>query len=115
MRLSLSMVTPSDRNPGELHGVVLRADSCGREQEPQNLRIGLCGPASQGVQQQEDQQAAREAVEEVERGGAKTHGTEKEFSLGPENCQRPRQRPEDFVDSSAFVHMLFASNSTAGK
>ena len=41
IRLSLSMAIPSDCNRSELHGVVFGAESSGRQQEPQNLRISV--------------------------------------------------------------------------
>ena len=52
IRLSLSMAIPSDFNRSELHGVVFGAESSSRQQEPQNLRISLCGPAGHEVEQQ---------------------------------------------------------------
>jgi len=83
------MVIPSDRYRSELHGVVLGAESCGRQQKPQNLRIGLGGPTGHEVEQQEHQQPAEQAVEQIEGRGSKAHGEEKEFSLGPEDRQWP--------------------------
>src|SRR6202049_272974 len=105
MRLSLSMAISSDNNRSELHRVVLRAESCGRQQKSQNLRIGLGGPARQDVEQQKHEQPAEQAVEQVESGGAKTHGEKKELSLGTEDRQCPGQRPMHSVDSSAFCHV----------
>ena len=99
------MAIPLDCNRGELHRVVLRVESCGRQQKSQNLWIGLRGPAGHEVEQQEHQQPTEQAVEQVEGGRAKTHGKEKEFSLGPEDGQRPGQRPMHFVDSSGFSHV----------
>src|SRR5437899_2741836 len=99
------MAIPSDCNGAELHGVVLRAKSCGRQQKSQNLRVGLGGPAGQEVQQQKHQQSAEQAVEKVEGGGAKAHGEEEKLSLGSEDRQWPGQRPMDSVDSSGFRHV----------
>jgi hypothetical protein len=81
------MVVPSDRNRGEFHRVVLRPDSCRRQQESQNLRVGLGGPSSHKIEQQEHQQAPEQAVEQVKGGCTEAHGEEKELSLGPEDCQ----------------------------
>jgi hypothetical protein len=83
------MAIPSDRYWSELHGVVLGAESCSCQQKSQNLGIGLGGPAGHEVEQQEHQQPAEQAVEQVEGGCAKAHGEEEEFSLGPEDCQWP--------------------------
>ena len=83
------MAIPSDRDGTELHRVVLRAQSCRREEKAQDLRIGLRGPAGQEVEGEEHQQAAKQAVEEVERCGAEAHREEKEFPLGPEDRQWP--------------------------
>jgi hypothetical protein len=83
------MAIPSDHNRRKFHWVVLRAESCGREQKSQNLRIGLGGPAGHEVEQQEHQQPPEQAVEKVEGGRANAHGEEEEFSLGPEDCQGP--------------------------
>ncbi len=63
IRLSLSMAIPSDFNRSELHGVVFGAESSGRQQEPQNLRISLCGAAGHEVEQQKHQQPADQTVE----------------------------------------------------
>jgi hypothetical protein len=83
------MVIPSDRNRGEFHRVVLRPDSCRRQQESQNLRVGLGGPSSHKIEQQEHQQAPEQAVEQVERGRTEAHSEEEEFSLGPKDRQWP--------------------------
>ena len=83
------MAIPSDSNRCELHRVVLGAESCGRQQKSQNLRIGLGGPAGHEVEQQEHQQPAEQAVEQVEGGRTKAHGEEEEFSLGPQDRQWP--------------------------
>jgi hypothetical protein len=84
------MAIPSDSNGAELHRVVLSAESCGRQQKSQNLRIGVGGPAGHEVEQQKYQQSAEQTVEKVERGRANAHGEEEEFSLGPEDRQGPR-------------------------
>jgi hypothetical protein len=83
------MAGPSDSNRSELRGVVLSSDFPGGKQKSQNLRVGLRGPAGQHVQQHKDQQSSKQAVEQVEGGGAKTHGEEEEFSLGPKDRQWP--------------------------
>src|SRR5580704_7292922 len=106
------MVIPSHSYGAELHRVVFLAESCGCQQKPQNLRIGLSGPAGQNVEQQEHQQSAEQAVEEIERGSAKAHSEEKEFSLGSEDGQRPGQRPMNSIDSSVFRHVLLLSART---
>jgi hypothetical protein len=83
-------MSPSlNSNWGELHGIVLRAKLCGRQQKSQNLRISLGRPASHEVEQQEHQQSSKQTVEQVECGGAEAHGEEEEFSFGPENRERP--------------------------
>jgi len=103
------MAIPSDRNRSELHGVVLGTEPRGCQQKSQNLRIGLGGPASHEMEQQEHQQPAEQAVEQVEGGGAKAHSEEKQLSLGPEDRQWPGQRPMHSVDSSGFRHVLSPS------
>src|SRR5207245_10154183 len=100
------MTIPSDCNRGELHRVVLRAESCGRQQKSQDLRIGLGGPAGQEVEQQKHHQPAEQTVEQVEGGRAKAHGEEKELSLSPEYRQWTGQRPMHSVDSSCFRQVL---------
>jgi hypothetical protein len=84
------MAIPSDCNRSELHRVVLSAESCGRQQKSQNLRVGLGGPAGHEVEQQKHQQPAEQAVEKVERASAKAHGKKEKLSLGPEDRQGPR-------------------------
>jgi hypothetical protein len=79
------MAVPSDANGAELHRIVLRVKSCGGEQKPQNLGIGLSGPTRQDIEQQKHQQSSKQAVEEIECGGAEAQGEEKEFPLGPED------------------------------
>src|SRR5229473_1032426 len=98
------MAFPSDSNGAELHRVVLRAESSGRQQKSQNLRIGLGGPAGQKVEQQEHHQPAKQTIEQVERGRAKAHGEEEELSLGAEDRQWPGKRPMHSVNSSSFRH-----------
>jgi len=83
------MAIPSDCNGAELHRVVLSAESRGRQQKSQSLRVGLGGPAGHEVEQQEHQQSPEQAVEKVEGGRANAHGKEEEFSLGPEDRQWP--------------------------
>jgi hypothetical protein len=79
------MTTSLNSNRSELHRVVLRAKPRGREQKPQNLGIGLGGPAGHDVQQQEHQQPSKQAVEQVERGGTEAHSEEEQFPLGAED------------------------------
>src|SRR5580704_16347499 len=100
------MTIPSDSNGAELHRVVLRTKSCSGEQKSQNLRIGLGGPTGQEVEQQKYQQPAEQTVEQVEGGRAQAHGEEEKLSLGPEDRQRPGERPMHPVDSSGFRHVL---------
>jgi len=100
------MAIPSDCNGAELHRVVLSAEPRGRQQKSQNLSIGLRGPSSHEVEQKEHQQPAEQTIEQVEGGGTKAHGEEKEFSLGPEDRQWPRERPMHSVDSSGFCHVI---------
>src|SRR5271170_5271831 len=100
MRLSLSMAIPSDCNRSEFHRVVLRAESCGRQQKSQNLRISLGGPAGHEVEQQKHQQPPEQAVEQIEGGRAQAHGKEEKLSLGPEDRQWSGQRPMHSVDAS---------------
>ena len=69
--------------------MVFGAESAGRQQEPQNLRISLCGPAGHEVEQQKHQQPADQTVEQVEGGGAQAHGEEEELSLRSEDRQWP--------------------------
>jgi hypothetical protein len=112
------MAIPSDCNGAELHRVVLSAESRGRQQKSQNLRVGLGGPAGHEVEQQEHQQSPEQAVEKVEGGRANAHGEEEEFSLGSEDRQWPGQRPMDSVDSSGFRHVTLlrdARDLSAGK
>src|SRR6266851_4888034 len=103
------MAIPSDCNRGELHRVVLSAESCGRQQKSQNLRISLRSPAGQEVEQQKHHQPTEQTIEQVEGGRAKAHGEEEELSLGPEDRQWPAQRPMHSVDSSSFRHVLLPS------
>ncbi len=79
------MAFPSDCNRTELHRVVLRAKSCGRQQKSQNLWIGFGGPAGQEVEQRKHQQPAEQTIEQVKGGRAKAHGEEEELALGPED------------------------------
>src|SRR6266851_8191916 len=100
------MAIPSDCNRGELHRVVLSAESCGRQQKSQNLRISLRSPAGQEVEQQKHHQPAEQTIEQVEGGRAKAHGEEEELSLGTEDRQWAGQRPMNSVESSGFGHVL---------
>jgi hypothetical protein len=79
------MAIPSDRNRTEFHRVVLGTESCGRQEKPQNLRVGLGGPTGQEIEQQKHEQPTEQAGEKVERGRAKAHGKEEKPSLGPED------------------------------
>src|SRR5258708_3706551 len=100
------MAIPSDCNGGELHRVVLSAESCGRQQESQNLWIRLGCPAGREVEQQKNHQATEQTIQQVEGGRPETHCEEEELSLGPEDRQWPTQRPMHSVDSSGFRHVL---------
>src|ERR1700722_2712235 len=113
IRLSLSMAILSNSNWAELHRIVLAAKAGGGQQKSQNLRIGLGGPAGQEVEKKKHEQTAEQAVEQVESRGAKAHGEEKEFSLRPEDGQRPIERSIHSVDSSGFWH-VFRSFRGAG-
>jgi hypothetical protein len=103
------MTAPANDNRTELHRVVLCAEFGRTQQKPQNLRIGLGGPASHEVEQQEDQQSPKQTVEKVESGSAKTHGEEEEFSLGPKDREGPGQRPMHSVYAPSFRHVMFPS------
>jgi hypothetical protein len=83
------MEVPPNRNGCEFHGIVLRPHFRGGQQETENLRIGVRSPASENVQKEENQHAAKEAIEKVERRGPETHGEEKQLSLGPEDGEGP--------------------------
>jgi len=83
IRLSLSMAIPSDFNRSELHGVVFGAESSGRQQEPQNLRISLCGPASHEVEQQKHQQPAIKLLSRLKVAAPRHMAKKKSFRSGP--------------------------------
>jgi hypothetical protein len=84
------MTIPLNSNRCELHRVIFSAESCGRQQKSQDLRVGLSGPSGHEVEQQEHQDSPKQAVEQVEGGRAKAHGEKEEFSLGSEDGQWPR-------------------------
>src|SRR5450432_2662043 len=108
MRSSLSMVV-SNAEGSELHRIVLRAKARGRQQKPQNLRIGPGGPAGQKVQKQKHHDPAQQTIEKVERGGPEAQRKEEQFALGPEDRERPRKRPVNAVPASNFCHGFIPS------
>src|SRR5215467_15873761 len=94
-----SCVVPDNGNRGELGRVVLSAESRGAQKQPEDLWIGGRRPARHAVEKQEDQNAAREAVQEIEGRRTKAHGEEKQFALRAENGQRARKRAVYRIDS----------------
>src|SRR5581483_10923990 len=70
-----------------------------------NLRVCGRGPASENVQKQEHQNAAEQAREHVERGGAHAHGKEEELPFHSEHRERAIQRAVNRVDSSCVRHV----------
>src|ERR1700683_2615727 len=105
------MAVPPNGNRCELQRVVLGADFCRSEKEAEDLRIGFGGPASQKVQKKEDQDAAEQAVEEVEGGSAQTHGKEEQLSFGPKNCEGPGKRSVHSVHSANVSHVFLRSRA----
>jgi len=100
------MTFPSNRDRTELCRVVLRAQFGSGEEKPENLWIGPGRPASDHVKQQEHQNTARQAIEQIERACANTHREEKQLPLSPENREGPRERTMYGVDPSGFCHDL---------
>src|SRR5271156_3322097 len=100
------MTVPPNGNRCELHRIVLRADFCRSEKESQDLRVGFGGPASQKIQQKEDQDTTQQAVEEIEGGRAQTHGKEEQLSFGPKNCEGPGKRSVHSVHCANVCHVF---------
>ena len=100
MRSSLSIVHPTDGYRTEFRRVVLVSQLCGAQKKPQDLRIGPGRPSRQHVKQQEDQESPRQAIQQVERCRAKTHGEEEKLSLGAENRERAGERTVNEIDAS---------------
>jgi len=83
------MAIPPDNDRGEFHRVVLATQGGGGQKKPQDLRIGLRGPACKEVEDDEDQHTAEQAIEQVECASPKAHGEKEEPSLGPEDGEGP--------------------------
>src|ERR1700722_6931938 len=108
-RLNLSMTVPPNGNRGELHRIILRAHLGRGEQEAKDLRISFGGPASQKIQEKENQDTTEQAVEEIEGGSAQTHGKEEQLSFGPGNGERPGKRSMHSVHSANVCHAILRS------
>jgi hypothetical protein len=85
------MAIPAGNDRGEFHRVVLAPKCGGSQKEPQDLRVGLGGPACKEVEDDEDQQTAEQAIEQVERASPKAHSEKEEPSLGSEDGEGPGQ------------------------
>src|ERR1700722_5313024 len=103
------MTVPPNGNRGELHRIILRAHLGRGEQEAKDLRISFGGPASQKIQEKENQDTTKQAVEEIEGGSAQTHGKEEQLSFGPENGERPGKRSMHSVHSANVCHAILRS------
>src|SRR5262249_30476126 len=82
---------PENWNRNELHRVVLTPESRGEKKEAQNLRIGLCRPSREQIEEEENAYSSREAAQQVERRSAEAHGEKEEFSLRAENREWVRK------------------------
>src|SRR4029077_12029239 len=104
MRLSLSMVNSADRDGSELRRIVLDAKPCRSEEQLQNLRIRLRGPAGDEEEQKKHENTAGQAVEQIEGARANAHGEKKQLPLRAENSEWPQQRAMHQVDPSWARH-----------
>src|SRR5260370_41360799 len=104
MRSSLSIRHLADRDRAEFGRVVLCAKSCGGKKEAKNLRVGSRGPLREKEQQQERKDSSEQATQQVKRRGAQAHREEKQFSLRPENRERPRERPMHHIHPPDICH-----------
>src|ERR1700733_7728352 len=103
------MAVPPNGNRCELHRVVLRAHFGRGEEEAKDLRVGFGGPASQKIQEKEDQDTTQQAVEEIEGGRAQTHGKEEQLSFGPKDCEWPGKGSVHSVHSANVCHVFLRS------
>src|ERR1700722_10976290 len=100
------MVDPANPNGREFCRVVLVPEpGCG-EQKPQDLRVCFGRPMGKKIKQEEYQHSAEQASEQVEGGGAETHGEEEKFPFRSEDRERPRQRSMNGVDTAGICHGL---------
>jgi len=58
------------------------------EEQAEDLRVSGGRPAGDEIEKQKHEQAADEAAEKIEGGGAETHGEEKELSFRAQNGER---------------------------
>src|SRR5260370_39190931 len=98
------MVHPTDRNRTELCRIVLVSQLCRAQEKPQDLGIGPRCPSRKHVKQQEDQEPAGQAIQQVERCRAKTHGEEEKLPLRAKNREWAGERTVNEMDASCFRH-----------
>jgi hypothetical protein len=77
----------------------------GVEDKPENLRVGLSGPAGEPVEEQEHEDSAKEGVEEVKDRRAHDEGQEEELPLDAQEGEGTVERSKNGIDSSmhAFI------------
>jgi hypothetical protein len=77
----------------------------GVEDKPENLRVGLSGPAGEPVQDEEHEDSAKEGVEEVKDRRAHDEGKEEKLPFDAHECQRTVERSKNGIDSAlhAFI------------
>jgi hypothetical protein len=71
------MGKPANGHGRELCWVVLNPKSRGSEQQSQDLRICLCSPSCEAIEQEKHQQAAKQAAKQIEGSRSNAHSEEK--------------------------------------
>jgi len=75
----------------EFHGVVLRANSRGIQQETKDLGVSPGSPSGEQIQREERPHSPREAVQEIENARPHDERKEEELALRSEDRERPIQ------------------------
>jgi hypothetical protein len=88
------MANPSYLDWLELHGVVLRANLCGIEEEAQNLRVGPRCPARKEIEREKHSERPQQAAEQIEDASAHDEREEKQPALRSEDRERAIQGPK---------------------
>src|ERR1700730_2089821 len=105
-RFSLNTVHLANGDGGKLGRVVLDPDLGRIEQKPENLRVGLGGPAGKPVEQGEHQDSPQKRVQQGEDPGSHDKSKEKKLPLGSHKRERAlRER------KTGLTRRSMASNS----
>src|SRR5216684_2976415 len=91
---SLNTVQPPHLDRLKFHWVVLRANLCGVQQKPENLRVGPCCPPREQIKREKYPYGPGQTIQQIEYARAHYQREEEQFSLRSQNGERAIERPE---------------------